>query len=122
MQILLIGILVSISIFLLIKFVRTKRLYEEKQIEYKKLLSQKKKSEIVTGFVAEKLAPFLSDFKHDPQSLKFLGDPIDYVCFENDKVIFIEIKSANSPLTVKQRKIKKLIKDNKVEWEEYRIK
>jgi predicted Holliday junction resolvase-like endonuclease len=47
---------------------------------------------------------------------------IDYIIFEEDKIIFLEIKSGNSQLSFKQRNIKKLIKEGKVEWDEMRIK
>jgi predicted Holliday junction resolvase-like endonuclease len=87
-----------------------------------KLMFQKKQSEIVTGQVAEKLAPFLKDFKHDPQHIQFLGNPIDYIAFEEKGVTLIEIKSANSRLTKKQQTIKKQVKSKKVFWEEFRIK
>ena len=87
-----------------------------------KLMFQKKQSEIVTGQVAEKLAPFLKNFKHDPQHIQFLGNPIDYVAFEDKGVTLIEIKSANSRLTKKQLKIKNQVKAKKIFWEEFRIK
>lgn len=89
---------------------------------YKKLLSQKKQSEIITGQVTEKLVPFLKDFPHNPQNVQFLGNPVDYIAFENDGVYIIEIKSANSRLTKKQRKIKNQIINKQVHWEEIRIK
>lgn len=87
-----------------------------------KLMFQKKQSEIVTGQVAEKLAPFLKDFKHDPQDIQFLGNPIDYVVFEPKGITLIEIKSANSRLTQKQKDIKNQVKNKKIFWEEFRIK
>jgi predicted Holliday junction resolvase-like endonuclease len=90
--------------------------------ERNKIMFQKKQSEIVTGQVAEKLAPFLKDFKHDPQHVQFLGNPVDYIAFEEKGVTLIEIKSANSRLTQKQKNIKEQIKNKKIFWEEIRIK
>jgi predicted Holliday junction resolvase-like endonuclease len=87
-----------------------------------KLMFQKKQSEIVTGQVAEKLAPFLKDFKHDPQNIQFLGNPIDFIAFEEKGITLIEIKSANSRLTQKQKDIKNQVKNKKIFWEEFRIK
>ncbi|KYK22753.1 hypothetical protein AYK24_00565 [Thermoplasmatales archaeon SG8-52-4] len=87
-----------------------------------KLIFQKKQSEIVTGQVAEKLAPFLKDFKHNPQSIQFLGNPIDYIVFEERGITLLEIKSANSRLTQRQKKIKEQVKQKKIFWEEFRIK
>lgn len=73
------------------------------------------------GQTAEKIAPFLKDFKFDPQKCQFLGQPIDYIVFEDDEVVFLEVKSGKAQLSTKQRKIKKLIKEKKVKWEEFRI-
>ena len=90
--------------------------------DYKKLLSQKKKSEVVTGQIAEKLAPFTDHFPYNPQDAQFLGNPIDYVVFEKDKISIVEIKSGRSRLTKKQKDIKALIEEGKVEFVEIRIK
>jgi len=89
---------------------------------YKKLLSQKKSSEVVTGQIAEKFVPFLKSFKHNPRQTQFLGMPIDLVVFGDEAVTFIEVKSGNARLNKNQQRIKKLILDKKVKWEEIRIK
>jgi predicted Holliday junction resolvase-like endonuclease len=94
----------------------------DSKADYSKLLSQKKSSEIVLGQVSEKLVPFLDVFKHDPQEASFIGQPIDYIIFGKNKITFIEVKSGNSKLTSKQRKIRDLIKNKKVEWEQINVK
>lgn len=104
------------------KYDKISKAHSQKQEEYKKLLSQKKSSEVVLGQISEKLVPFLDMFPYDPQKASFLGNPIDYVVFDDDEVVFVEIKSGNSRLSPKQRKIKKLINDGKVRWEEIKIK
>jgi predicted Holliday junction resolvase-like endonuclease len=118
----LILLLVISRLWYLLRRSEKARLFSEKN--YKDLLSQKKSSEIITGQIAEKLAPFLKVFDYDPQNLQFLGSPVDYIAFNDDdgEVVFIEIKSGNSRLTAKQRKIKKIIKAGAVRWEEIRIK
>ena len=85
-------------------------LNQKLRLEKSKLLSQKKSSEVITGQIAEKLAPFLSDFEYDPQNAIFLGQPIDYLVFDEDEIVFVEIKSGKARLTTKQRKIR----DNKI--------
>ena len=90
--------------------------------KYKKLYSQKKQSEVRLGQIVEQIAPFLDKFSHDPKQAQFLGNPIDYVVFEEDRVVFVEIKSGNSRLSKKQRLIKSNIEEGKVEFEEIRIK
>lgn len=96
--------------------------YKNLKKEFDKLLSHKKSSEVRLGQIAEQLAPFLDKFPYDPKKISFLGNPIDYVYFGEDKVTIIEIKSGNSRLSKKQKGIKKLILEGKVEWDEIRIK
>jgi predicted Holliday junction resolvase-like endonuclease len=78
--------------------------------QYKKLLSQKKSSEVRLGQISEQIAPFLKGFNYDTRNTKFLGQPIDLICFEPDKVVFVEVKTGKSQLSQKQKDIKHLIK------------
>ena len=89
---------------------------------YKKLYSQKKQSEVRLGQIAEQLVPFLNQFPYDPTRAQFLGQPIDYIIFQDDKIIFVEVKSGNSRLSKKQKLIKSNIEDGNVEFHEVRIK
>lgn len=73
------------------------------------------------GQITEQLAPFLDTFPYDPHKIKFIGMPIDYICFEDDKIIFLEVKSGKSHLSTKQDNIKKLILDKQVYWDEFRV-
>ena len=116
------AILSALCLCLLFYCIKLRKIRLNLILENKKVLSQKKSSEVITGQIAEKLAPFLSDFEHNPQNAIFLGQPIDYLVFDEEEVVFVEIKSGNAKLTAKQRKIKKLIEDNKVTWKEIRIK
>ena len=91
---------------------------------YKKLLSQKKSSEVILGGITEQLSPFLKDFpvsKEECQNLNFLGMPIDYIHFGEDEILFIEVKSGNSRLSKKQRHIRDLISDGKVKFTVFRV-
>ncbi len=112
---------------ILLKTVTETSISLEKQLEEetesrKKTLSQKKSSEVRLGHIAEKLAPFLEDFTFDPEDATFLGQPIDYIVFEEEIITFVEIKSGNSQLSTKQRHIRDLIQNNCVAWKEIRIK
>lgn len=93
-----------------------------KDKELKKVISQKKSSEVRTGLIAEQMAPFLEGFPYNPQNACFMGKPLDFVVFEEDGVRFVEVKSGKSQLSSSQRKIRDLIKENKVTFEIYRIK
>ena len=88
----------------------------------KKVLSQKKSSEVRLGNIAETLAPFLDQFDFDPETCTFLGKPIDYISFGQEEITLIEVKSGKSQLNSRQRQIRDQVKDNKVFWKEIRIK
>jgi len=93
--------------------------FQEEQ--YAKLFSQKKSSEVRTGKITEQIAPFLEDYPLNPRTARFIGDPIDFVHFDEDKVTFVEVKSGKSQLSKKQRGIRDLIKEGKVEFTIYRV-
>ena len=99
----------------------TQKNLEEETESRKKVLSQKKSSEVRLGHIAETLAPFLDQFDFDPENCVFLGKPIDYISFDDDAITLIEVKSGKSQLNSKQRHIRDLIKSNQVNWKEIRI-
>ena len=94
---------------------------KEQQELKAKVTSQKKSSEVRLGHIAETLAPFLDQFEFEPEECSFLGQPIDYVSFGQDEITFIEVKSGNSQLSSKQRRIRDQVKNGKVKWKEVRI-
>ena len=110
-------IIVILIVYSTIKFRQNKTLTQN----YSKLLSQKKSSEVRLGQISEQLAPFLDGFTYDTKNTKFLGQPIDLIAFEQDKVVFIEVKTGGAQLSPKQRHIKDLIQNGQVFWEEFRI-
>lgn len=89
--------------------------------QYGKLLGQKKSSEVRTGMITEQIAPFLADYPLDPKTARFLGDPIDFCHFLDDKIVFVEVKTGKSQLNKRQREIRDLIKAGKVEFTIYRV-
>ena len=91
------------------------------ETQYDKLLGQKKSSEVRTGKITEQIAPFLADYPRNPRTARFIGDPIDFVHFDEDKVTFVEVKSGKSQLSKKQRGIRDMIKEGKVEFVIYRV-
>ena len=90
--------------------------------KFKKLQSQKKSSEVRTGQIAEHFAPLLKDFKYDRKQARFLATPIDFIIFEEEEIIFMEVKTGNSQLNANQRRVKKQEKKKKIRWETLRIK
>lgn len=99
----------------------SKRALEFQQAQYEKLIGQKKSSEVRTGKIVEQISPFLADYPMNPDTARFIGEPIDFVHFDEDKVTFVEVKSGKSQLSKKQRNIRDLIKGGKVDFIVYRI-
>lgn len=94
---------------------------KEREAEYNKLLGQKKSSEVRVGKIGENMAPFLNGWPYDPNNFRFLGNPIDGVQFNENELVFVEIKTGKSVLSKKQRWIKQLIKEGKVGFATFRI-
>ena len=76
---------------------------------------------------SEQLAPFLPDFKYLPTECRFVGKPIDLIVFKGmdnkdiNEVVFVEVKSGDAKLSQHEKKLKEVIEQKKVRWEEYRI-
>lgn len=124
-----------VVIYLLFKNLQWKMKFEQKIKEWLEKEEQKIREDAIvrsartlSGKTLEKLIPFLEKFKHNPHDVRWLGDPIDLVIFDKysegnpDQVVFCEVKSGDSELTRQQKKIKELVEDRKVKWEEFRIK
>lgn len=73
------------------------------------------------GKLSEQFMPFLKNYPYDSQNFRFLGAPIDGMQFENDKIIFLEFKAADSGLTLTQKNIRRLIEKRKVFFEIIRL-
>jgi predicted Holliday junction resolvase-like endonuclease len=97
--------------------------YKEELERNKKVVSQKKSSEVRLGLVSENLAPFLKDFPYDPKNVHFFGQPIDMIIFDYDQgeIIFFEIKSGGAKESQRQKTIKNMIKKGKVYYEKMTI-
>ena len=111
----------GIILLLIVITWQTKRI-KTLRYDYSKLLNQKKSSEVVTGQIAEQMAPFLNQFPYDPKKVQFLGNPIDYIVFDENGVTLVEVKSGNARLSAKQRGIRNHVKAGNVFWNEIRIK
>lgn len=106
---------------------------ERLQSEHLAAVESARKSSVVasrrslTGQVAEKLAPHLPDFPYDVTELRFLGSPVDYVVFKGlaadkvEEIIFLEVKTAKSNLSSRERSLRNAIQGAKVRWDIYRV-
>ena len=94
--------------------------------EIRALRSQLHGARVRGGHLAESLAPLAEDFPVDVDkpdtSTVFLGQPIDYVHFDPDEgITFIEVKTGRSGLSARQRKLRDLVEDGRVNWHTHRI-
>jgi predicted Holliday junction resolvase-like endonuclease len=84
---------------------------------------------VLGGKFTEQMVPFFPDFKYDPTEVRFIGSPIDMIVFpglargDPEEIVILEVKTGKSAqLTSQQRKIKQLILDGMVRWDEiYRV-
>ncbi|MAG18365.1 MAG: endonuclease [Candidatus Diapherotrites archaeon] len=110
----------AIILFLLVLFLLSRLSSLEQRLS--ELKFSKSSQSVKYGKMTEQFIPFTKDFPFNPDNFRFLGNPIDGVIFEEDKVIFAEFKTASSQLSQKQRNIRDLVKSKKVEWFEYKLK
>ena len=108
---------ISASPLMFYTLIKLKRQLSTLKLDYVRLLSQKKSSEVRTGQIAEQLVPFLDKFKYNPKNAHFIGMPIDYIVFNDDEVVFVEVKTGKSILSNKQKNIKSLVDSSKVRFE-----
>ncbi|MFC1651653.1 Holliday junction resolvase-like protein [Patescibacteria group bacterium] len=85
------------------------------------LISRKQSLSTKYGKMSEQFMPFIEDYPYNSERFRFMGDPIDGVQFEDDKVIFMEFKTSNSRMSRRQREIRDMIKKGRVKFEEFRI-
>jgi len=69
------------------------------------------------GRLTEQLMPLSEKFPFDSKNFRFIGSPIDGIAFESDKIYFCEFKGTSAAqLSEKQKNIKELVKEKKIEW------
>ena len=80
---------------------------------------------VLGGKFTEQMVPFFPDFKYDPTEVRFIGSPVDLIVFpglakgDPQEVVILEVKTGRSAgLTAAQKKIRQLIEDGMVRWEE----
>lgn len=73
------------------------------------------------GRISEQWFPLTDAFPYDSRGFRFLGSPIDGIQFEEDRIIFCEFKANRSELSEGQRRIRDLVRQGRVEWQEFRF-
>jgi predicted Holliday junction resolvase-like endonuclease len=103
---------------------------EEEMIKWQADLEQARKTAIsqsravLGGKFTEQMVPYFPDFNYDPTEVRFIGSPIDMVVFPGlaqgnpEEIVILEIKTGKSVLTPVQKKIRTLIEEGMVRWDE----
>lgn len=90
-------------------------------LENNRIAYQKRSSEVRLGKTVENVAPFFNEWPYDPSNFRFLGSPIDGVSFNDDEVVFVEVKTGQAKLSRNQNKIRELIKNGKIRFMTFRV-
>lgn len=89
--------------------------------QLKKITFSLRSAYVKFGKTFEQFAPFTKNFTQEEKNgFTFLGMPIDGVIFGEDKIKFVEIKTGESQLSGKQKRIKKMVENGQVEFMEVR--
>jgi len=115
-----------------LKFERKFREWRDEEIlKWQAEMEQARKSAVTQsravlgGKFTEQMVPYFPDFKYDPTEVRFIGSPIDLLVFpglaagDPREIVILEIKTGkNAQLTTAQKKIRRLIEEGMVRWEE----
>jgi predicted Holliday junction resolvase-like endonuclease len=96
-------------------------MYQVLDGKYKKIVNQKKSSEVRLGKIAEHMVPFFGEWPYDPNNFRFIGSPIDGIQFTDKEIIFMEIKTGKARLTNSQKSVKQLVADGKIKFATFRV-
>lgn len=87
----------------------------------------KRSRAVIGGQLSEQMAAFLPGFPGDPAEARFIGKPVDYICFNGlsrgtvTGITFVEVKTGQSALSPVERTVRNAIESGQVRYEEYRI-
>ncbi len=109
---------------------RAEILFEEWKQKYEDKIRKdaiERSKAVITGKVAEHLAPYLPQFKYNPKDVRFIGSPVDLIVFDGldegnlKKIVFIEVKSGKSSLSKREKLVREAIEKKMVEYEILRL-
>ena len=113
-----IGVLLAWVCFLVWKVGYTTRIRED---------AVQRSQAITAGKVHEQLIPYLPLFPYNPKDVRFLGSPVDLVVFDGlsegrlERIVFVEVKTGGSGLTIRERSVRDVVRDGEIDWEELRV-
>jgi predicted Holliday junction resolvase-like endonuclease len=126
-------LIVLLSVFI-IRLVYEKRFRDWRDTELEKWQTEMESARksavsqsraVLGGKFTEQMVPFFPDFRYDPTEVRFIGSPVDMIVFpglsrgDPEEIVILEVKSGkNAQLTASQQKIRRLIEDGMVRWDE----
>ncbi len=114
-----IGALGGLCVVLFLLVLYYKRKVDALAVQVEEELFRQRSLSSTYGRITEQWIPLSSRYPYDPQFFRFLGSPIDGVQFEEDRIVFIEFKANKSRLSESQKRIKKLVQEGYVYWDEF---
>jgi len=120
---LIIGILIGIVLMIIAYFAFLQPKIKNLNKEIDKLRFDFRSKVVTHGQSWEQFVPFMTEFEKisKKENFTFIGMPIDGISFDEDSIKFIEIKTGTSQLNKKQKHVRDLVKEKKVEWFELRF-
>ncbi len=112
-----IGIIIILLVLVLLLFF----LWRRASSRYQDVAFRKNSLSSRYGKMTEQFMPFLKNYPYLPENFRFLGTPIDGIQFEDDKIIFMEFKTASAQLSARQRQIAEQVFQKRVEFKEFKI-
>jgi predicted Holliday junction resolvase-like endonuclease len=99
-----------------------KAVLEKTKAELETVKGKQISERVRLGQVSENLIPFLGGFPYNPKNVRGIFQPIDLLVFNDEEIVFVEVKTGDAKLTEKQRNIKRLIEEGKVRFEVHMLK
>jgi len=94
---------------------------DEVTVKFEESRGKQISNRVKMGQIGEQFVFFNDEFKYNRKETKSLLQPIDLICFEEDEVVFVEVKTGEAKLTPKQNRIKKNIDEGRVRFEVLRV-
>jgi predicted Holliday junction resolvase-like endonuclease len=115
------GVLFLAALFVFMQWLNAKREAVKYKEKYEREIHYRKSSEVRLGKIGENLAPFLAGWPWKPRRFRFLGNPVDGIQFNDDEVVFVEIKTGKARLSSVQKSVKRLVKEGKVRFVTFKV-
>ena len=110
------NVLLLYSVLLTVIFIITINQYNKLKSKITNLDSNLRSNAVKQGLTLEQWIPISENYPWNHRNFRFLGDPIDGIQFEDNKILLVEFKSGNSRMSNKQKAIQQLVENGKVEF------